>query len=140
MGKPATPETDATPPQAAQPAAAVVLLLTTFPDRERAEAAARHWVEAGLAACVHIAPAGRSVYRWQGAVEVAEEVALTAKTTAERVEALHEALRHDHPYELPEVLLVSPQGGSEAYLGWVMDACQPPAAADAGAAAASTRP
>lgn len=105
------------------PESGVVLLLTTFPDREQAEAAARGWVEDGLAACVHIAAAGRSVYRWQGAVEAADEVAVTAKTTATRVAALHEALRACHPYELPEVLLVSPDGGSDAYLEWVQASC-----------------
>lgn len=109
--------------QRGEPQAAVMLLLTTFPDRERAETAARAWVEAGLAACVHIAPSGRSVYRWQGAIETADEVAVTAKTTTDRIDALHEALRVTHPYELPEVLLVSPEGGSEAYLDWVRGAC-----------------
>jgi periplasmic divalent cation tolerance protein len=100
-----------------------MLLLTTFPDRERAETAARGWVEAGLAACVHIAASGRSVYRWQGVVETADEVAVTAKTTSVRVEALREALRASHPYELPEVLLVSPDSGSDTYLGWLRSAC-----------------
>jgi len=103
----------------------VVLLLTTFPDREQAEAAARSWVEAGLAACVHLAPAGVSVYRWQGAIETQGEVAVTVKTLASRLETLTEALQRAHPYELPEVLLVSPAGGSGDYLDWVRQACRP---------------
>ncbi len=105
----------------------VVLLLTTFPDPAQAEATARGWVEAGLAACVHVAPVGRSIYRWQGAVESADEVQVTAKTTADRLEALSDALQRSHPYELPEVLLVSPAGGSAAYLDWVRLACRSPA-------------
>jgi len=105
----------------------VVLLLTTFPDPEQAEAAARGWVEDGLAACVHVSPVGRSIYRWQGAVESAGEVQVTAKTTAGNLEALSEALQRSHPYELPEVLLVSPAGGSGAYLDWVRLACRSPA-------------
>ena len=104
---------------------AVVLLLTTFPDAASAETAAQVWVEAGLAACVHIAAAGRSVYRWQGAVETAEEVPVTVKTTFGRLEALHEVFKASHPYELPEVLLVFPGGGSEAYLDWVRQSCSP---------------
>ena len=123
MSKPQTPKPDTAPE--ASPQDPVVLLLTTFPDRERAEAAARGWVEAGLAACVHIAPVGRSIYRWQGVVESAEEVQVTVKTTADHLEALGEALQKAHPYELPELLLVSPDGGSGAYLDWVRLACQP---------------
>jgi len=60
-------------------------------------------------------------------VETADEVQVTAKTTAGKLEALSEALRRTHPYELPEVLLVSPDGGSGAYLDWVRAACQVPA-------------
>lgn len=112
-------------PVAAAPAPGVVLLLTTFPDRERAEAAARDWVAAGLAACVHVAPVGTSIYAWQGTLEASAEVAVTAKTVATRVEALHEALRSAHPYQTPEVLLLEPAGGSTEYLDWVRSACRP---------------
>ena len=108
----------------ATPHEQVVLALTTFPDREHAAVAARAWIEAGLAACVHIAPAGRSIYRWQGAIESGEEVQVTAKTTAGRLEALSEALHRTHPYELPEFLLVCPSSGSSAYMEWVRLACQ----------------
>ena len=124
MSEPPPPTPDAAPGAVLQDP--VVLLLTTFPDREQAEAAAQRWVEGGLAACVHIAPSGRSIYRWQGAVESADEVQVTIKTTAECLEALSEALYKAHPYELPEVLLVSPAGGSGAYLDWVRLACQGP--------------
>ena len=124
MDEASRPETEAPAHGSADPDSAVILLLTTFPDRQRSAEAARRWVEAGLAACVHIAAAGHSVYRWNGVVETADEVALTAKTTASQVEALLEVLRRDHPYELPEVLLVSPDGGSEAYLDWVRDTCR----------------
>lgn len=124
MGESSRPQTEAPAHGSPDPGSAVILLLSTFPDRQLAAAAARRWVEAGLAACVHIAAAGHSVYRWNGVVETSDEVALTAKTTTSHVEALQEALRRDHPYELPEVLLVSPEGGSDAYLDWVRDTCR----------------
>lgn len=103
----------------------VVLVLTTFPDAALAEQAAREWVESGLAACVHIAAAGRSVYRWQGAVECADEVAVTLKTTAARLESLMGAVRAGHPYELPEWLVV-PVSGERDYIGWIRGACKTP--------------
>lgn len=134
MSKPAPPAPDAPgvpAPTAAAPVTVdphdpVVLLLTTYPDQAQAESAARAWVEAGLAACVHVGAAGLSVYRWQGAVEVSGEVPVTAKTTAACLEALSALLQASHPYELPEILLVSPAGGSGAYLDWVRQACAPP--------------
>lgn len=139
MGEASLPETEALAPGPAGTDSTVVLLLTTFPDHERAAAAARIWVEARLAACVHITAAGHSVYRWNEQVETAEEVTLTAKTTADRIGDLQQALRRDHPYELPEVLLVWPGGGSEAYLEWVRGACRPTSAAGDAAPAASAR-
>ncbi len=124
MSEQQQPRPDAAPD--AGPQDPVVLLLTTFPDREQAEAAAHAWVDAGLAACVHVAHAGTSTYRWQGAIESAEEVQVTVKTTAGCLQALSDALQRTHPYELPEVLLVSPAGGSGAYMDWVRLACQAP--------------
>jgi periplasmic divalent cation tolerance protein len=54
------------------------------------------WWNAGLAACVSIGAPVRSVYRWQGAVEQAVEVPLAIKTTADRYDALEQAL-HGSP-------------------------------------------
>ncbi len=79
-------------------------------------------VEARLAACVNVLPPMRSVYRWQGAVEQADEVLLLAKTPAERLPALIEQLRALHPYELPEIVAVEAGAGLPAYLDWVADA------------------
>lgn len=137
MGAPHRPPSDASPCQPADPDLAVVLLLTTFPDHGRATQAAQRWVESGLAACVHIAAAGHSVYSWNGGLETAEEVALTAKTTAACAGALQEALQRDHPYDLPEVLLVRTDGGSDAYLDWVRGACRPASGSGAAVPAAS---
>jgi periplasmic divalent cation tolerance protein len=43
-----------------------VLVYSTFPTREAADAAGTAAVEAKLAACVNITPAIASIYRWQG--------------------------------------------------------------------------
>lgn len=86
-----------------------------------AEALAEALVQQRLAACVHLLPAGRSVYRWQGTVERAEETLLLAKTSGERYAALEAEVRRRHPYELPEVIAVNLACGLPAYLQWVHD-------------------
>jgi periplasmic divalent cation tolerance protein len=78
-------------------------------------------VEGRLAACVNILPGVRSVYRWQGQVEQAEESLLLAKTTPARYPALEAEVRRLHPYELPEIVAVHVAGGYSAYLQWVHD-------------------
>jgi periplasmic divalent cation tolerance protein len=96
-----------------------LLVLTNLPDAESARTLADHIVSARLAACVNILPPCRSVYRWQGAIEQAEEVPLLVKTTAERYPALEAAIRARHPHELPEIIAVPIARGLPGYLAWV---------------------
>lgn len=80
---------------------------------------ARQLVDARLAACVNILSPCHSVYRWQGAVETADEVPLLIKTSRERYAALEAAIRQQHPYELPEVIALPVAQGLPEYLSWV---------------------
>jgi periplasmic divalent cation tolerance protein len=96
-----------------------LLVLTNLPDREAALSLAHALVERRLAACVNVLAECTSVYRWQGAIENAAEVPVLIKTAAARYEALEQAIRELHPYELPEIVAVPIQGGLPGYLQWV---------------------
>ena len=96
-----------------------LLVLTHLPNAESAQSLARDLVEQRLAACVNILAPCRSLYRWQGKVEDAEEVPLLIKTTATRYNALEAAIRARHPYELPEIIAVTVACGLPDYLAWV---------------------
>ena len=80
---------------------------------------ARVLIESRLAACVNVLSPCRSVYRWKGQVEEAEEFPMLVKTTRERYADLEAAIRRHHPYELPEIIAVPLAGGLPAYLEWV---------------------
>lgn len=99
------------------------LIYSTFPEMEAAEAAAREMVEAGLVACANILPAMVSLYRWEGALERAQEVVLLLKTTQARAPEVMEALKARHPYEMPAILVLEVADGDPAYLGWIADEC-----------------
>lgn len=96
-----------------------LLVITNLPDADSAHALAGALVEARLAACVNILAPCRSVYRWQGRTESAEEVPVLIKTTAARYPALEAAIRARHPYELPEIIAVPVDRGLPEYLAWV---------------------
>jgi periplasmic divalent cation tolerance protein len=100
--------------------AEVLLVYITCPAAE-APALAEALVQQRLAACVNALPAVRSVYRWQGQVEQADETLLIAKTSRARYAALEDEVRRLHPYELPEIVAVHVAGGLPAYLQWVVD-------------------
>ena len=95
------------------------MVLTTCGTKEEAQKMARALVERGLAACVNIVPAIESVYRWQGKVESATEWLLLIKTTAARFEAVRDAIRELHSYDLPECIMLSIEDGSTEYLKWI---------------------
>jgi len=98
----------------------LILILTTMPDDDRAEALARTLVEERLAACVNVHAPMTSTYRWQGRLEVERERQVVIKTTRACLAALEARLRSLHPYELPELVVVD-AAGSEAYTRWVQD-------------------
>jgi periplasmic divalent cation tolerance protein len=100
---------------------AMLLVLTALPDDDTAQRIANDLVNAGLAACVSIGAPVRSVYRWQGTIEHAAEVPLAIKTTRDRYEALEQALRTAHPYELPEIIALPIERGLEGYLRWMAE-------------------
>ena len=103
----------------------IVLVLTTAPDDERAEAWARALVQERLAACVNVHRPMTSFYRWKGVVERDAERQVVIKTTRERVPSLRERLRELHSYELPEFVVLAVEDGSDEYVKWVVEQTSP---------------
>jgi periplasmic divalent cation tolerance protein len=96
-----------------------VVVLVTAPTAEKAVELARTVVEEKLAACANVLPGVRSIYRWKGAVQDDAEVLLLLKTQRKRFPELRDRLLALHPYEVPEVLALPVEAGSEAYLDWI---------------------
>ncbi len=97
-----------------------LLIFTNLPDAASAQTLATMLVAERLAACVNVLAPCRSVYRWQGAIESAQEVPLLIKTTTARYAELEAAIRTAHPYELPEIIAVPIAHGLPDYLNWVV--------------------
>lgn len=99
----------------------VLLVMANLPDASSAHALARRLVEQKLVACINCLPGVRSVYRWQGVIEEADEVTLLMKTTQANYERLQQAIQASHPYQLPEIVAIPVAAGLPAYLQWVVD-------------------
>lgn len=97
----------------------IVIVMTTVPTPEAADAIAQALIESHLAACVHILPPMTSVYRWNGQIARDVEQQVIVKTTAARVPAVRALLAERHPYELPECVILDVSDGSPEYLDWV---------------------
>ena len=103
----------------------ILLVFTNAPDRDAARALADGLVAARLDACVNLLAECTSVYRWKGAVETAAEVPVMIKTRAALLPEVEAFIRAHHPYEVPEVIAVAVDGGSPAYLQWLVQETQP---------------
>lgn len=97
----------------------LLVMLTTAPSAAAGEKLARGLVEARLAACVNILPGVLSIYRWKDDVQADPEVQLLIKTRASLREQVARWIVENHTYDTPEVLALSVDGGSEAYLAWL---------------------
>jgi periplasmic divalent cation tolerance protein len=95
------------------------LCYVSLGSREDAQAIARVLVEERLAAAVNVLPGMRSVYRWQGALEEADEVLLVAKTMTALVPRLTARIVALHSYKCPAVVAVPIIGGNPDYLAWI---------------------
>ena len=99
-----------------------VIVLTTLPREQDAAAFASVLVTERLAACVNVLPVMRSIYRWKGAIEQAEEQQLLIKTSEQSLNDLERRVRELHPYEVPEFLVMGIRSGSSDYLAWLSEA------------------
>jgi periplasmic divalent cation tolerance protein len=98
-----------------------ILVLSTASSKAEAERIATGLVEGQLAACVNILPGLTSVYRWKETIENADEVLLLIKSSKRVFPELEQAIREAHSYDVPEVLAIPIEAGSDSYLSWLAD-------------------
>ncbi|MBY0532193.1 MAG: divalent-cation tolerance protein CutA [Xanthobacteraceae bacterium] len=97
-----------------------VLVYTTYPSLVEAEQAGRLLVEKGLAACVNILPGMRSMCRWQGKIENADEVVMIVKTKDAQKDAVASEVKRGHSYDTPAILFLPTEGGEKNYIDWIV--------------------
>ena len=98
-----------------------VVCLSTCANAEEAEKIARALVEEQIAACVNLVPGVRSIYRWEGKIEDAQEVLLVIKSRKHLVDQMLFRLRQLHSYAVPELVVLDVADGNPDYLTWLAD-------------------
>jgi periplasmic divalent cation tolerance protein len=97
----------------------VVSVYAVFADSGEAERIGRTMVEEQLAACVNILGPIKSIYRWEGTIESAEEVAAIFKTNHWRADALIARIAEMHSYKVPCITSSPIDKILAAYADWV---------------------
>jgi periplasmic divalent cation tolerance protein len=98
-----------------------VIILCTCAKEGEALAIGNALIESRLAACVNLLQPIQSIYRWQGEVEIAEEILLIIKTTQERFPAVRDRIAQLHTYDTPEIIAIPVVNGSDKYLAWLRE-------------------
>ena len=99
----------------------VISVYALFANADEAERIGRLMVEERLAACVNILGPIRSIYRWQGEIETADEVAAIFKTSQARADALITRSAALHSYDVPCVATWPIDKIFAPYADWVED-------------------
>ena len=98
---------------------AVVSVYCIFANVEEAERIGRTVVEERLAACINILGPCRSIYRWQDAVEEADEVPAILKTAGGVANRLISRIAELHSYDVPAISVWPIERLHAAFGDWV---------------------
>lgn len=99
----------------------IVSAQTTVDDETRAHEIARGAVQARLAAGVHVDARMTSFYWWKDVLRHEREYRISFTTTADRAAALREWVHAQHPYEVPQWMVLPVADASADYLAWVVE-------------------
>jgi periplasmic divalent cation tolerance protein len=98
-----------------------IAVFVTADELDLARKIAEELVERRLVACVNIIPGIESIYRWQGAVQRDREVMMIMKTARYKFAEIEALVKQLHTYQLPEIIAVPIDHGSQEYLNWIQE-------------------
>ena len=97
------------------------VVFITAGTKDEAEKLSRGLVEEKLAFCVNTVPGIQSTYHWKGKIHVDNEILLIAKTRQDGYEALEQWVKHNHSYDVPEIVSLPIEKGLSEYLKAIDD-------------------
>lgn len=98
-----------------------VSVYATFADAGEAERIGEAVITERLAACINILPPMRSIYRWQGEILRADEVAAILKTSQQSAHALIARIAELHSYDVPCVVAWPIADLPAPFSAWIAD-------------------
>ena len=96
-----------------------VFVYVTCKDEQEAVKIAKAVVSEKLAACANILPGMRSVYFWEGEMQVDQEAVLILKSHQALWDDLEAVVKENHSYTTPAILALPLVAGSQEYIEWM---------------------
>jgi periplasmic divalent cation tolerance protein len=98
-----------------------IQVIVSVPSKAVATKIAEHLLEERLAACVQIIDPIKSMYWWHGDIETADELLCLIKTRSDLFTEIESSIKQLHPYDVPEIIAIPIESGSEDYLDWITE-------------------
>ncbi len=98
-----------------------IVVMVTVGSEGEAISLSKILVKNGLAACVNVIPGVQSIFKWDGQITEEREYLLLVKTVRQAFDQLVLMVKANHSYEIPEIIALPIQLGSEEYLAWIRD-------------------
>src|SRR5262245_4153799 len=95
------------------------IVLVTGPDIKTARELSRAALRSRLVACANLVPGVESHYWWRKKLESSREVLIVFKTTKPNLPALEKLVLTRHPYDTPEMIVLTLNSGTARYLNWI---------------------
>jgi len=95
----------------------LIVIYTTYPDKDSAERIAHMLLSERLVACANTYAIGSS-YWWQGAIVQSKEWVAIFKSIDEKLPAITSLIETHHPHEVPCIVSWAAEA-NPAYLNWV---------------------
>ncbi|VFJ14181.1 divalent-cation tolerance protein CutA [Candidatus Nitrosocosmicus franklandus] len=97
------------------------ILLSTFPDEKSLIRLCKVLVaDKRLCACVNYTKIN-SLYTWENELKQEEEFLAIFKTTSKLIDALKTEITVNHPYQIPEIIVLSMKDVSSDYMLWLVN-------------------
>ncbi len=94
-----------------------IIIYTTNPDIKTARNIATTLIKKRLIACANFFPI-KSIYRWKGKIENADEVVSILKTSKSNWNKVKSEIEKLHPYETPCIIKISASANA-LYQRWI---------------------
>lgn len=97
------------------------VILTSTNDQKIAIILSESLIETGLASCVQIDEV-QSYYKWEGKLSNEHEFRLMIKAPCCRYDEIVSLIKSKHNYQLPQIITLDINNGSQEYIKWLLGA------------------
>ena len=96
------------------------IIISTYPTKKLVSEIATELVKSKIAACVNFSKIS-SIYSWEGKIENNSEYIAIFKTSLKNKNLLKKRIKDSHPYDVPEIVELSPNSVNKPYLKWLIN-------------------